>query len=271
MLNEGLMKEDFRFKIEKFSLKDSLYCGQCFRFKEIKENLFLVFSKFNSAYIEQKESELIFYNSSCDEKFWKKYFNFDVDYEKLYSGFKGDLILEKLIKIFRGIRILKQDPFETLISFIFSINNNIARIQKMIEILCENFGNKNKNGYSFPSLNELVKYKKEDFFILKAGFRLNYFMDAILKLSSSLVDLEKLNSLSFKEAKEKLKIIKGVGEKVSSCVLLFAYNNMTAFPVDVWIKKVLEEYYYDGLNSQILTCPGLAQQLLFYGKRKGYI
>lgn len=261
----------FKLNVENFSLYYTLYSGQCFRFYKISENKFLVFAGFNSTYVWQKEECLFFEKSSCCLEFWKKYFNLNVDYNLFYKRFKGDRILEKLLKKYKGIRILKQDPFECLISFILSSNNNIKRIQKIIEIICENFGEKNKNGFSFPKIEVLSHLKEKDFEILKAGFRVKYLMDAIYKIKNKEVDLKKLQNLSYKEAKEVLKKIKGVGEKVSNCVLLFSYNKMEAFPVDVWIKKVLDEYYRNGLTKQILSCPGLAQQFLFYGKRNEYI
>ena len=262
---------DFKFKLQNFSLYNSLYCGQCFRFKQIKKNIFLIFFKSYSAYVEQKKDMIFFYNSNCKEFLWKEYFNFYVDYSKILDKFKGDLILEKLIKCCFGIRIFKQDPFETLISFILSINNNISRIQKIVETLCENFGEKIEGGYSFPSLDVLASCSEKDFKILKAGFRVKYLMDAILKIYSKKINLKELEFLSFDLAKKKLMEIFGVGKKVSSCVLLFAYNKMESFPVDVWIKRVLEKYYKKGLSKQILACPGLAQQFLFFGKRNGYI
>ena len=262
---------DFKFKISNFSLRNTLYCGQCFRFKELSKDVFLIFFEACSTYVKQEQDWLLFYSSSCGVDYWKKYFNFYVDYEVLLKGFKGDLILEKLIYCCNGIRILKQNPFEALICFILSINNNISRIQKIIEVLCENFGEKIKNGYSFPKLDVLSGCSEKDFKILKAGFRTKFLLDAIYKVSAGYVNLKELYFLSFEKAKKELMKIYGVGDKVSECVLLFAYNKMQAFPVDVWMKKVLNEYYKDGVSKQILSCPGFAQQLLFFGKRSGYI
>lgn len=265
------LRMDFSFTLKGFSLYNTLYSGQCFRFKEIDKNKFLIFSGCNSCYVRQKGEELFFKESSCDEFFWKEYFNYSFDFIDKFKKFEGDKVLEKLIGCCPGIYILKQEPFETLISFILSTNNNIKRIQKIIEILCENFGEKIKNGYSFPKIEVLKECSEKDFDILKAGFRTKYLVDAIEKVYTKEVDLNKLYSLSFEEAKKKLKRIYGVAEKVSSCVLLFAYNKMESFPVDVWIKKVIDEYYKEGLTKQVLSCKGLAQQLLFYGKRNGFI
>ena len=262
---------EFSFEIEKFSLRDSLFCGQCFRFKEIKKNEFLIFSCNKSAVVKQIGNLLVFSSSNSNENFWKNYFNYDVDYFNLLQKFKGDLTLEKAIKFCSGLRIFKQNPYETLISFIFSINNNIPRIKKIIETFCENFGEKIENGYSFPNINILKNCSKEDFKVLKAGFRVNFLLDAIKKIESKEVNLNELYFLTDEEIKKILKKIYGVGEKVSSCVLLFAYNRMNIFPKDVWVKRIIKAYYEDGLSEQFLTCPGLAQQFLFYAKRSGFI
>ncbi len=261
----------FSFNLKGFSLHNTLYSGQCFRFKEVGKNKFLIFSGCNSCYVWQDGEKLFFDKSSCDEIFWKEYFNYNFDFISKLRNFKGDKVLEKLVGCCPGIYILKQEPFETLISFILSVNNNIKRIQKIIEVLCENFGEKVRNGYSFPKVEVLKKCSEKDFDVLKAGFRTRYLVDAIKKVYTKEVDLDELYYLNFEEAKEKLKKIYGVAEKVSSCVLLFAYNKMESFPIDVWIKKVIDEYYKKGLTKQVLSCKGLAQQFLFYGKRNGFI
>ena len=237
---------NFELELENFSLKDSINCGQFFRFEEVAKDKFLIFTRNKSCYIEQCGKKLIVTQSNCGVDFWKSFLNFDKDYKSLLNGFRGDILLEKLIKLCGGIRILKQDPFETLIS-------------------------KNENGYSFPTVDRLVCFKEEDFKVLRAGFRLKYIVDAIRKVYLGEVDLNGLYHKNALEAVSELKKIYGVGDKVANCVVLFAYNNMMAFPVDVWIKKVVNEYYKNGVSSQVCSCPGLAQQFLFYGKREGYI
>ncbi len=262
---------NFELELANFSLKDSVGCGQFFRYEEIAKDTFLIFAQNKSCYIKQCGKKLIITRSNCELDFWKDFLNFDEDYEKLLNGFRGDALLEKLNKLCGGIRILKQDPFEALISFILSANNNITRIRNMIRVFCENFGEKNENGYSFPTINKLICFKEEDFKVLKAGFRLKYIMDAIRKVYLGEVNLNSLYSKSALEAVSELKKIYGVGNKIANCVVLFAYNNMMAFPVDVWMKKVIGEYYKNGVSNQVRSCPGLAQQFLFYGKREGYI
>ena len=261
----------FKLKINNFSLRDTLLCGQCFRFDEINPNCFFVFAGSNSSKITQEKNVLIFEHSTCKIDFWENYFDINTNYTKLLDSFNGDKILEKAKSICGGIRILRQDPWETLISFIISANNNIPRIQSIINRLCSNFGKKIKNGFSFPTAQELENCTEDDLLFLKAGFRSRYIIDAIKKVNSGELNLNNLYKISTTNSKEKLMQICGVGNKVSDCILLFAYHKMDSFPIDVWMKKTLNEYYPNGVSKQILTCPGLAQQLLFYSKRNKYI
>lgn len=261
----------FKLKIDNFSIKDTLMCGQCFRFKIIDLDCFLVFAGSNSAKIIQKEDTLIFESSTCSIDFWENYFDFSTNYKKLLNDFQGDKVLEKAKSICGGIRILRQDPWETLISFIISANNNIPRIQNIIDKLCTNFGKKIKNGFSFPTAQDLKDYTQNDLSILKAGFRTRYIIDAVKKVNSGEIDLTKFYKINTQISKQELMKICGVGNKISECVLLFGYHKMDAFPIDVWMKKALKEYYPNGLSEQILTCPGLAQQLLFHSKRNNLI
>ena len=261
----------FKLKINNFSLKDTLLCGQCFRFNAIDSDCFLIFAGSNSSIIKQEKDILIFEQSTCQLNFWENYFDIDTNYTKLLDNFQGDKILEKAKSMCGGIRILRQDPWETLISFIISANNNIPRIQGIIDRLCSNFGKKIKNGFSFPTAQDLKNYTQDDLSVLKAGFRSRYIIDAIKKVHSGEIKLDELYKMNTTNAKENLMQICGVGNKVSGCILLFAYHKMDSFPVDVWMKKALTEYYPNGVSKQILTCPGLAQQLLFYSKRNKYI
>ncbi len=261
----------FKLKINNLSLKDTLLCGQCFRFNAIDSNCFLIFAGSNSSIITQNEDTLTFEQSTCQIDFWKNYFDIDTNYTKLLDNFQGDKILEKAKSMYGGIRILRQDPWETLISFIISANNNIPRIQCIINRLCSNFGKKIKNGFSFPTAQDLKNYTQDDLSVLKAGFRSRYIIDAIKKVNSGEIKLDELYKTNTINAKENLMQICGVGNKISDCILLFAYHKMDSFPIDIWMKRILAEYYPNGVSKQILTCPGLAQQLLFYSKRNKYI
>ncbi len=262
---------NFELEANNFSLKDTLTCGQCFRFRAVDSNSFLVFAGKNSAVISQKKSALKFKFSTCGPDFWENYLDLNYDYGRLLNNFRGDKILEKAMYLCGGIKILRQDPWETLVSFIISANNNIPRIQGIIDRLCCGFGEKIENGFSFPSTARLENCSSDDLAVLRAGFRARYILDAASKVSSGEVDLTEIYDMDVEDAKKSLMKICGVGDKVAKCVLLFGYHKMDAFPVDVWMKKVLQEHYPNGPSEQISSCPGLAQQILFHAKRNKYI
>ena len=169
-----------------------------------------------------------------------------------------------------------QRVFETVISFIISANNNIPRIKKIIESLCENFGEKIKGGYyKFPAPEVLSKLTVEDLSIIKSGFRAKYIIDASKKISSGEIDLDKIYSMNSTDGREYLKQIKGIGDKVADCILLFAYQKFDVFPKDVWIKKILHNLYnveakdFDlFIKNKFGDFGGFAQQYLFYYGRE---
>ena len=158
-----------------------------------------------------------------------------------------------------------------LISFLLSSNNNIPRIKKIISILCSEFGEKFNWGFAFPKLKGLSDCSLNDFLVLKAGIRTKYVYDAVRKVVSGDVDLNGIFRMKVDEARKQLLKINGVGNKIADCVLLFAYHKLEVFPVDVWMNRVIENYYRTGLSEQILSCPGFAQQLLYHSKRSGVI
>lgn len=243
-------------------LKQTLFCGQCFRFADLgrgefrgivgdKQGIFL--QKNNGIEIECEEEDL---------PFWKDYFDLDLDYDKLLEAFGKDKTLKAACEG-RKIRVLKQPPFETLISFIISQNNNIKRIAGIIGRLCESFGKKTDFGYAFPTEEGLRGVTVEDLAPLRAGFRAKYIVDAVEKVNEGRVDFEKIKLLPDDEAREALKIIKGVGDKVADCVLLFGLHRLSSVPKDVWIKRINAYYYPNGYPDCIKGYEGIAQQYLF--------
>jgi N-glycosylase/DNA lyase len=172
----------------------------------------------------------------------------------------------------KGIRLLKQDKWETLCSFIISQNNNIPRIRSLIEALSEKYGEQitfnGKTYYSFPDAKTVASVGVDALRELKVGFRAPYIIDAASKVSSGEINLDEIDNLPTDELLNKLMTIKGVGLKVASCVSLFAYGRLDSFPIDVWIKRVLEKYYPEGFDHTILgNTAGLVQQYLFYYER----
>ena len=272
--------------IENFNLTDIFECGQCFRFNYNKSGFYegVAFGKYLR--VEQTGGKIYFEASLEDfNNIWRGFFDLDRDYKYIFEKLRQDKILKQASDFCPGIRILKQDPFECLISFIISQNNNIPRIKKIIERLCENFGDKIVGAdlvsaqdegkhkvcpydiykYAFPTAEKLAGLSLEDLAVIKSGFRAKYILDAAAKINSGEIDLELVYKLNLEDGAEYLKKIKGVGDKVSACVLLFAYNKLNAFPIDVWIKKIIGKYYPDGYDFGEYA--GIANSYLFYYER----
>jgi N-glycosylase/DNA lyase len=172
-----------------------------------------------------------------------------------------------------GIRLLRQEKWETLCSFIISQNYNIPRIRSLIEAISRRYGDKIDSWsvgdfYSFPTAKRIANASIDELRELKVGFRAPYIYDAATKVASGELDLESLNSLTTDELLASLMSIKGVGLKVASCVALFAYGRLDCFPIDVWVKRVIEKYYPEGFDHTVLpNTAGLVQQYLFYYER----
>ena len=250
-----------------FNLGLCLDCGQAFRLT-LKDNIWqgVAYGKFLE--IEQAENELIFYN--CTEEdynlIWKNYFDFDLDYGKIVSSY-DDKYLATAVKEYNGIRILRQEPWEALCSFIISQNNNIPRIKGIIERLCDNFGDGEIGKKSFPSAKKLSKLTVEDLAPLRAGFRAKYIIDASQKVANGEIDFEKILNSPIEFGREELQKIKGVGAKVAECTLLYGFHKIEAFPIDVWVKRIMAEMYPDGLPECTKGTEGIAQQYLFHWRR----
>ncbi|MCL1792288.1 MAG: DNA-3-methyladenine glycosylase 2 family protein [Oscillospiraceae bacterium] len=260
--------------LENFDFSDIFGCGQCFRFNQTGEGEFegVAYGKYLS--VSQKGNK-IFLDASPEDFFgiWRDYFDVGRDYKKIFETLRRDETLKRASDFCPGIRILKQEPFECLISFIISQNNNIPRIKKIIESLCENFGDKidcgKKACFSFPKAEKIAGLDLRELDAIRSGFRAKYILDAAKKVASGEIDLDSIWKMGVGEGAGYLKRIKGVGDKVSACALLFAYNKLEAFPVDVWIKKVLAKYYgdmdYMGIFGEYA---GIANAYLFYYERE---
>lgn len=249
-----------------FDLGQTLDCGQAFRWEEISggwqgfyKDSFLIITD------EDKEENLFRFHDVSEEEFltvWASYFDLDEDYGKLKKRFSSDGTLKEACAFAGGIRLLRQDSWEALCSFLISQNNNIPRIKGIIKRMCGLFG-------GFPTAERLASSSLDELAPLRSGFRAKYLLDAARKVSSGEVDLEELRKIPVEEARECLKKITGVGPKVAECALLYGLHRLEAFPVDVWIKRVLAEYYPDGFPEEFREVGGIAQQYLFHYIRKG--
>ena len=275
---------DYKLKnVCDFDLAQTLECGQCFHFVKLYEEDYVLAAKGHVLHVSQEDDTVTFYDTEEDEyvNVWKDYFDMDRD----YSAIKNKLLekddkLKDAIESMWGVRILNQDFFETLISFIISQNKQIPHIKKIVADISAKFGTyKGTYGgtdmYTFPTLEQLVNASEEDFKELKTGFRAPYIMDAIRRNMAGQFDKNELKSMDYDSCIKELMTIKGVGEKVANCVCLFGLGKKEAFPVDVWIKRIMETMYFDGVDTpkdkiaafakeQFGELGGFAQQYLFY-------
>jgi len=261
--------------LSSFSAAKIFDCGQSFRFNSVDGGIEgVAFGRFLRFEQTEPHSLKIFGTNKNDfEQIWVRYLALDEDYSAvdgdIITRMNGDDTIKKAISCGSGIRILRQDGWEALCSFIISQNNNIPRIKKIIENMCREFGECiDGTHYSFPSAEILYKAGVDRIFELKTGFRAKYIFDAAEKVSKGQIDLSLIKNMTTQDALDYLMQIKGVGLKVASCTLLFGFNKTDAFPVDVWVKRVLEKYYPKGLDvTNLGPYAGLIQQYLFYYER----
>ncbi len=301
-----------------YSLEDTLECGQCFRHLKLcptdtvpapadAENYveyMTVVGKYLITVGQRSRSELIFYNVADDvfDKVCVPYFSLDRDYDairaEIVESYPSEF-LSKAAELSSGIRILRQDPWEALFSFIVSQNNNIPRIKGIIRTVCAAYGeNLAKDGqrtcpklcremlgntgdnaqkldtdacllcgacFTFPSPEDILS-RPELLLPSHPGFRYRYLLDAAEKVASGEVDFDDITShASYPYTVEALKRITGVGDKVASCAALFAFDNLEAFPIDVWMKRAINEYFGGSLEpSRLGRYAGVAQQYIFH-------
>ncbi len=287
------MDEKFILKNqESFNLKHIFECGQCFRWNMEDDGSWLGIIKDAVIRVKQNNDEFIFTGSVNSSKDFKEiiqeYFDLDTNYndykEKLS---KIDEYLAESIRFGEGIRILKQDLWETIISFIISANNNIPRIKKIIDAISRNYGKKvifeDKEYCLFPTPKELSKASVEDLRKLGLGFRDKRIFETtkiINENPSLLTEIENMNSTE--SMREELLKLDGVGPKVADCILLFALKRLDVFPIDVWVRRVMNDLYIHNENEEKVNkkellnlaeekfkgLSGIAQQYLFYWKRE---
>ena len=258
-----------------YSIHRIFDCGQCFRFDENEDGSVsgVAFGKYLT--LQEKDGKLIIAGITPGEyeKTFRHFLALDADYKDvenaLLSKRQNDATLKAALEKGNGIRILRQDGWEALCSFIISQNNNIPRIKKIIANMSQKYGTPIGDGhYAFPTAQALYDAGPDKLFELRTGFRAKYIYDACEKVLEKTVDLSKIKDMTTEEATAYLMQIKGVGLKVASCALLFGFEKTDAFPVDVHIKHLLAKYYPDGLDvADLGQYAGIAQQYLFYYER----
>lgn len=271
--------------IKDFNLEQTLECGQCFNFEKISDLEYALVSRGRLLHVKQVGDTLHLLNAKeSDLEIWENYFDLKRDY-----GIIKEFLINKENKLKTpidekpGVRILNQEFYETLISYIISQNKNITHIKQIIRTISERFGEpigeiEGKVYYSFPSIEALGKLTEQHFIECKTGFRAPYLKCAVDALNNGQLVYEDLILKSEEEVRESLLKIKGVGEKITNCVMLFGLGFRDAFPVDVWIKRIMEDMYFDKETSietiqkfakvKFGEYGGYAQQYLFYYGRE---
>lgn len=275
---------------ECFNLKDIFTCGQCFRWQKNEDNSYTGIIKENVINIKQDEKNITIKSIGKDniQELTTQYFDLNRDYKKIQNQLSQiDENMKISIKYGQGIRLLNQDLWETLISFIISANNNIPRIQKIIQRLSEAYGKpiefEGKIYYTFPTPEELKDVTIETYRSLGLGFRDKRIYETTQKILNKEVDLYALEqNPNTQEVRETLLTLPGVGPKVADCILLFStLKRLEVFPIDVWVNRVMNELYIHGDENKISkkqietiarqkfgNLAGLAQQYLFYWRRE---
>lgn len=247
----------------------TLNCGQCFRWYRQPDGSFSGIALGRSLTLRRRGALLLFEGTTPEDfnLLWADYFDLRRNYDAIYSTLSEDPIISLALTYAPGMHILHQQPWEALCSFIISQNNNIPRITGIIERLCEAFGDKIEGGYTFPSAERIAKLTLDDLAPLRSGFRAKYILDAARKVAEGDVELEILHELPLEEAQKTLQKIIGVGPKVAECALLFGCGRIECFPIDVWIKRVLQSFYPEGFPEKFKPYGGIAQQVLFHYAR----
>lgn len=270
-----------------FNLNHIFDCGQCFRFNKLDDTTYFGVAKGRALRIAQAGDKVTLYSTTKDDfkNVWFDYFDLGRNYGEIKSRLSADSVMREAISYGDGIRILNQDLWEAVISFIISASNNIPRIKGIIERFCAAFGEEieymGNIYYSFPDIIRTASLSREDLSVIRAGYRDKYIMDAAEKFKNGILSVEYIKSLSTSEAKKALMSINGVGNKVSDCILLFGLSRVDSFPVDVWIKRIMEYCYFDGeqtidtisrfASEHFGDIGGFAQQYLFFYARENKI
>lgn len=244
-----------------FDLAATLECGQCFRWERQPDGSYLGTAGGRTLRISPDHPE-----DAEQDPFWRGYFDLDRDYAAIRNALSAaDPVLAQAAAFAPGIRILNQDPWEALCSFIISQNNHILRIKGIVARLCDAYGVLTPDGIRcFPEPERLAGLDEEALACLRCGFRARYILDAAQKVASGAVNLEALRTCPLNEARANLMTILGVGPKVADCALLYGLHRLDAFPMDVWMKRAMKELFPGRKPEEFGLYAGIAQQYVFH-------
>jgi N-glycosylase/DNA lyase len=245
-----------------FWLDVTLCCGQVFRWDKLGEWWYGVAQ---DRVLKVRQVGGKFEYANVDAKFVENYFSLDMDLQKIVESINKDAHIRKAVKEYWGLRLIKQDPWECLISYICATYKNIAAIKHMLNNLSRKFGEKvmfeDFDFYTFPTCQKLAKATDADLMDCGLGYRAKYLLDTSRRICQGNFNLESLRKLPYVEAKKALMEFPGVGAKVADCVLLFSLGKSEAFPVDIWVKRVMLNHYGDMLPQDLVKKLAARQSL----------
>ncbi|CEN85519.1 DNA-3-methyladenine glycosylase family protein [Paraclostridium sordellii] len=272
--------------VSDFDPKHIFECGQCFRWKDQGDGSYTGVAKGRVINVSREGDTIYLKNTNLEDfkNIWKDYFDLDTDYSKIKNELRNmDEYLEKATEFGWGIRLLRQDPWEMIISFIISSNNRIPMIQKAIKNLSREYGTyigsyEDEDYYDFPTPQQLSKASIEEIRACSTGFRDKYIKSTTEEVIKNNDDVYSYRNLSTEDCIKELLKFNGIGPKVGDCIALFGMQKYDTFPVDVWVKRVMQEFYVEDDMSlpkirkyaidKFGDLSGFAQQYLFYYARE---
>jgi len=255
------------FELEDFDIEQIADSGQCFRMYHVLDDTWELFALNRFLKIQKRGGAHIFHCERDEfDDFWFNYFDLQTDYGEIKKRIlaTNDEYLIEAVKFGSGLRILRQDLWEVIVSFIISQQNNIPRIKGCIKKLCD------INERKFPTPDNFLNFRETDLDSVKLGYRKNYLLKISESVCCGIFDLEKLRKMAYPEAMKYLKTLHGVGDKVSNCISLFGLHQIEAFPIDVWIKRILETRYHNDFSLErrnLQDIGGIVQQYMFFYER----
>ena len=271
-----------KIKINDFNLDDTVTCGQIFRYEKESDGSYTIILKDRVINVKLIKDELIITSNNEEnlESVVKTYFDLDRNYDLINEIILSyDKNLKDVVSYCHGLKMIKQDPFETVISYVISQNNSVNAIRNSLNLISEKYGKSvefnNKKYYLFPDIKELVNLTEADFRNMKVGFRDKYLVSVLKNIDGNILNLDEINNMETKVALDIFMSNKGIGPKVASCILLFAYQKFDVFPVDTWVKKYMKDSF-DIVGEQNIIkyakkiykdYSGIVIQYMFHAKR----